>query len=195
MPPADNGWTAAQVKQLIEQVMNERDVRYGQRFDWERAHNAALRATDREAIEKALNAAQTAVDKSERAQELRNQVSNEFRQTLADQANTFWTIKEGQAALKSVEDKLIAAVDNGRRERENSMADLRAQVGLLGNKVQPLDTIVQSIATMESEVGKLRGSSELNAGRHLGSSAVIASLFATAGLLIAIVAVIVSLTR
>lgn len=169
---------------LVDKRFTEADQRLQQR--WE---------ADQKGIAAALQAAKEAVDKAERAQELRNEVANEFRQTLADQANTFWTIKEGQSALFGTDAKLSAQIEANRREREAVQSDLRAQLALLGNKVQPLDTMISQMLTMSSEINLLRTTEASLAGRHSGVSDLTGRAIAVIAVLASVIALILNFTR
>ena len=66
------------------------------------------------AAEKAVNTAfvssEKAVDKAEKAQQLRNEAQNEFRQSLSDLSGLMWTIKEGQAAIESLRREMAVEI-------------------------------------------------------------------------------------
>ncbi len=93
------------------------DVRLTERFETqEKGISTALTSAEK-AVNAALASSDRAVEKAEQAQALRNIVSNEFRNTLSDQAATFWPIKEGQSALVNVTDRFNEALAAARRER------------------------------------------------------------------------------
>jgi hypothetical protein len=100
-------------------LMDERDVRYGQRFEaQQKALDAAL-ASQKEATANALAAADRAVTKAEDASNKRFDSVNEFRQTLTDQANSFVS----KDAYKAMEDKvsaLTSRLDNIRSSAEGA---------------------------------------------------------------------------
>jgi hypothetical protein len=74
------------------------------------AVTAALTAADR-AVQAALISAEKAVNKAEDAAGERFKAVNEFRQTLTDQAATFLTRAEYDAAHKAVDDRINANAD------------------------------------------------------------------------------------
>lgn len=85
-----------QLRAEIFRVMDERDLRYAQRFD---AQNAA--------VTQALNSAQAAVTKAETATDTRFTGVNEFRQTLSDQALNFANKDAVEVRFKAVESSLL----------------------------------------------------------------------------------------
>ncbi len=70
----------ARLEQTFTTLLNERDKRYSEHF-----------AAGERAVEAALQAAQIATDKAEYAQEQRNNVMNQFREQLRQQAGEFAT--------------------------------------------------------------------------------------------------------
>jgi len=79
----------------IVAMLAERDRRYEERFT---AMGAVVSA--------AFAAAEKAIDKAERAQQLRNEAANEFREQLTDQAATFVTLKEVNTRFASFDDRM-----------------------------------------------------------------------------------------
>lgn len=73
-----SGWTVDTLRSHLSTIINERDRRYGERFD-----------AQENAVAAALQAAKEAVNKAETAAEKRFDAVNEFRGQLADQAATF----------------------------------------------------------------------------------------------------------
>lgn len=82
----------AQLKALRE-LINERDLRYGQRFQ-----------AAQEAVSAALAAAKEAVTKAESANERRFESVNEFRAALTDQSGKMITRFEADTRFKALED-------------------------------------------------------------------------------------------
>jgi len=112
-------WTPEQVLEVLQNAMAERDVRYEQRFlAQERAVQIALEGSSREFHEHlnqyrdetrvAMEAAEKAIDKAERATELRFSSVNEFRAQLADQVNTFLPRTEAHALIDKVAERTSA---------------------------------------------------------------------------------------
>lgn len=111
-----SGWTTDTLLTHLLTLLEERDRRYGQRFD---DQNAAVSA--------ALAAAEKAVVKAETATERRFEGVNEFRNTLADQARDLMPRKESeqlhQAAAARL-DALERRVDK-REARSGGITDYR----------------------------------------------------------------------
>lgn len=84
-----SGWTTDTLKEYIEQRFTDQD----------------------RAVQSALLAAKEAVIKAEVATEKRFEATNEFRQQLSDQTNTFVPRPEYAAQHKSLEDKVTALTD------------------------------------------------------------------------------------
>ncbi len=93
----------------------------------QRALEAALAAA-KEAVAAALIAAEKAVDKAERAQELRNQVANEFRATLDDQNKRMWERESGRAELAGIQQRVENEVESMRRELSSELKTLEGRV-------------------------------------------------------------------
>jgi hypothetical protein len=77
-PPDD--WTLGTLRRHVIDLMDERDRRYAERFE-----------AQEKAVGAAISAADKAVTKAETSTEKRFDSTNEFRQTLTDQAATFVT--------------------------------------------------------------------------------------------------------
>jgi phosphopantetheinyl transferase (holo-ACP synthase) len=93
-----------QLRSEMMKIMDERDQRYGQRFQAQQeAVNAALQAA-KEAVANALSAAKEAVLKAEISVEKRFEGVNEFRQTLTDQALTFLNKDAAEQRFKALEE-------------------------------------------------------------------------------------------
>lgn len=109
----ESGWTVDTLRAHIAVrfddlniLINERDVRYGQRFVAQQEALAAALAAAEKAVAAALLAADRAVTKAELASEKRFENVNEFRAALADQSNTLMTRNEYTAAHVALEDKI-----------------------------------------------------------------------------------------
>lgn len=77
------------LRQYVEALFREKDLRDQQRFDAQTTATQAALAAVKEATQAALTAAKEAVVKAENASEKRFEGVNEFRATLSDQAATF----------------------------------------------------------------------------------------------------------
>lgn len=97
MPPDDNTVT---LREYFDARLRDMDIRQQQRFDAQtKAVDSAMTA-QRTAIEAALVAADKATGKAEDAAKDRFDSVNEFRGTLTDQAATFITRTEAEAAIQ-----------------------------------------------------------------------------------------------
>jgi hypothetical protein len=108
----------------LQKIMDERDNRYGQRFE-----------AQQENVASALQAAEKAVTKAEEAANKRFDSVNEFRQTLTDQAASFMSKAEADARLKANEDKitaLTARLDDERSRGEGATTLWAIIVGVIG---------------------------------------------------------------
>jgi hypothetical protein len=107
-----SGWTVGTLKEHVEAILEQKDIRDRQQYDAsQRALDAALLAADR-AVLAALSAAKEAVIKAETATERRFDSVNEFRQTLSDQAATFMSRAEWATAHQALEKSIL---DLGKR--------------------------------------------------------------------------------
>lgn len=78
--PDDDEWTVETLRAHLTSLIDANDRRYEQRF-----------LDSKEAVQSALIAADRATAKAEQSQEKRNEIMNEFRGQLKDQAGTFVT--------------------------------------------------------------------------------------------------------
>ena len=93
-------WSLESLHAFLLAVLDERDRRYGQRFD---DLETALRA--------ALAASEKAIGKAEAATERRFEGVNEFRATLSDQASNFITRAEAEGGLMRSAERLQDLTD------------------------------------------------------------------------------------
>ena len=101
-----SGWTV----DTLHALMNERDVRYEQRFQaQQKALQDALLAAEK-AVSTAMASADRAVLKAENAAEKRFEGVNEFRATLADQAARLMPRQESEVSLAAMREKIDAAL-------------------------------------------------------------------------------------
>jgi|SRR6185369_100757 len=92
------------LKEHFEDLLEEADKRYQQRFN-----------DTKIAVDAALAAAEKAVTKAEMAAEKRFESVNEFRNTLSDQQRTLMPRAETEALFKVVEDKITVITSNQTR--------------------------------------------------------------------------------
>lgn len=119
----------------IRVLLDERDLRYQQRFD-----------AQAQAIKDAFQASKEAISKADNATEKRFEGVNEFRQTLSDQASRFVTRAELEAWKDQATDRAAA---------------LAARIDRLEGKSLGLNTgwgyIVAAIAVMAGIAGIIVG--------------------------------------
>lgn len=86
------------------------------------------------AVTVALSSAEKAVVKAETATEKRFEATNEFRQQLSDQTNTFIPRPEYAAQYKSLEEKVSMLTDrmNQDKGQDISMGKIYAAIGAVG---------------------------------------------------------------
>jgi hypothetical protein len=102
LPARDVDWNFTTFEKYISQRFIDLSMNLRERFEAQQTGLAAALSAAEKAVNAALIAAEKAVDKAERAQELRNQVSNEFRSSLSDLSNQMWKATEGQAAVDAL---------------------------------------------------------------------------------------------
>jgi hypothetical protein len=112
-PAADRGdWNFTTFEKYINQRFSDLALQLRERYEAQQIGVTAALAAAEKAVTAALIAAEKAVDKAERAQELRNQVANEFRDSLSDLSGLMWTTKEGQAAVDSVRREFMLTLES-----------------------------------------------------------------------------------
>lgn len=103
---ADLSRQISQLGAFMQQVIDERDRQYAQRFAAQQdAVESALRAAQ-EAVQAALESAERATTKAEDAANDRFESVNEFRATLADQANNFMNKDTAEAHHRGLDEKV-----------------------------------------------------------------------------------------
>jgi len=107
-----SGWNFDTFEKFINQRFTDLSMQLRERYEAQQTGVTAALAAAEKAVNAALIAAEKAVDKAERAQELRNQVSNEFRESLSDLSQLMWTTKEGTATVDSLRRELTATMEN-----------------------------------------------------------------------------------
>jgi DNA-binding SARP family transcriptional activator len=113
---------AATLDALVERVnalrtlIDERDVRYNQRFQAQQEALTAALSAAKEAVAAALLAADRAVSKAELAAEKRFESVNEFRGALSDQTAKLLPRVEADARFSNLEEKInrLDKADAGR---------------------------------------------------------------------------------
>lgn len=107
-----SGWTVDTLKEYTEQRFTDQD----------------------KAVQAALLAAKEAVIKAETATEKRFEATNEFRQQLSDQTNTFLPRPEYNAQHKALEEKVYILTERMNQDKggEVNMGKIYAAIGALG---------------------------------------------------------------
>lgn len=107
-----SGWTVDTLKEYVERRFTDQD----------------------KAVQAALLAAKEAVLKAENATEKRFEATNEFRQQLSDQTNTFIPRNEYDAQHQALVDKVATLTDRMNQDKggEISMAKIYAAIGAVG---------------------------------------------------------------
>lgn len=115
-------YLSSRVDQL-QQLMDERDRQYAQRFAAQQeAVQAALQAA-KEAVANALSAAKEAVTKAEDASNKRFEGVNEFRQSLDDLSRLQMPRAEAEARFDGIEEKVsgvVSRLDNRQSSGEGA---------------------------------------------------------------------------
>jgi hypothetical protein len=134
------------------------------------ANQEKLQAQERQ-VAVAFESTQRAIDKAERAQELRNTVANEFRAQLGDQAATFMPRKESESALLGVQHRLEESVRAGRQEMVGKYEALRQEM------VARYDGLRQEVFgrydALEKNFDEERRRADKGEGRQIGQAAVV----------------------
>lgn len=129
-------WTLSTLYQHLVVVLEERDRRNTQRFtDMEMALRAALAASEK------------AILKAEAATERRFEAVNEFRATLSDQAGTFITRAESEAAVSRNTERIQDLTDRINRS-EGRGAGIGAGWGYLVGAVGLIATVITIIVAL-----------------------------------------------
>jgi hypothetical protein len=161
----------------FEELMEERDRRYGERFDaQDRAVSAAFQA-QKELNRIVAESSEKAIIKAENAQRDYNQRSNEFRGALDDQA------------------KVMSRDMLSRKEYESSRCALDDKINALGGKYdEKIDDIKDNIQGIRESLSKTGGkeekTTEVRAQQQWSVSTVGAWVVGGCGLVIGIISLI-----
>ncbi len=131
LPAEHAGWNFTTFEKYINQRFSDIALQLRERYEAQQTGLSAALAAAEKAVTAALIAAEKAVDKAERAQELRNQVANEFRQSLQDLSSLMWTIKEGTEAVNSLRreiDVTQKAVEKRVNTLETGYANIQGRI-------------------------------------------------------------------
>src|SRR5579872_6022560 len=110
MPDTDHGPLTRNeitlIRELIKTTIDERDKRYEDRFKASETAVSAALSAQKEAVNAAFAASKEAIGKAEIAQTAYNERSNEFRQTLDDQARLLLSRTEATAQFNAITARL-----------------------------------------------------------------------------------------
>jgi hypothetical protein len=186
----------------LRQLVDERDRLYGSQFAGSRTAVDAALTAQKEQVAAAFLASEKAIVKAEDAQREYNVRSNEFRGQLDDQAKTLMPRPESAALFRAADEKLAfiqqsfeskleqqrLALDKNNDTFLKALGDLRLSItGFL-----PLDTYEARHSELQHQVNDLRESRSQVEGRGTGTQQLWAGLVAGTGILIAVVAIVVS---
>lgn len=154
----DSNTRSVEVLKIIDDKLNERDLRAQQRFDAsqqallaamaaaEKSNQAAMEASDR-AIGAALLAAKEAVLKAEMANEKRFASVNEFRQTLSDQTLSFIPRAEADVKIGALAEKIDIALSRADKN-EGRGGGIGATWAILVSVIGIVGTIAAIVVTI-----------------------------------------------
>ena len=129
------GWNFSTFHTYINQRFSDLSLQLQQRFEAQQTSVSTAMVAAEKAVNAALTAAEKAVDKAEQAQALRNQVSNEWRESLSDLSALMWTVKEGTAALDALRREIdirYTSVEGKVAELSSSAANLQGRFAMIG---------------------------------------------------------------
>lgn len=115
-----SGWTTDTLRSHLMDIMNERDLRYQQRFESQESNLGTAIVAQEKAVAAALGAAERAVAKAETATEKRFDGVNEFRGQLSDQARTFMPRSEAELQFKQLTELVDKTIDTTSRAEARS---------------------------------------------------------------------------
>lgn len=131
------GWNFETFEKYVNQRLGDMSLNLRERWEAQQIGLTAALAAAEKAVNAALIAAEKAVDKAERAQELRNEVANEFRKSLSDLSGLMWTIKEGQAAVDSLRRELLAS----QRQLEDRVGKLETGASNIQGRIWAISAV------------------------------------------------------
>jgi hypothetical protein len=118
-----DGWTLGTLRIYLDRIVGDQQRLLDERYQTQtKALDAAFSAAEK-AVQTALLAAEKAVAKAETAADKRFDAVNEFRQTLADQTNTFIPRSEAEAATSRNTERIQELTDR-LNKREGQSAGL-----------------------------------------------------------------------
>jgi hypothetical protein len=115
---AEVTYTASEVslKEFFERQLHGYEKYFQSLIEQHATRNDQRFQAQEKAVSAALDGAGKAIDKAERATELRFAASNEFRQTLSDQAAAFIQRTEAESQFKTIVDR-ITLIEKWQAER------------------------------------------------------------------------------
>lgn len=144
-------WNFETFEKYINQRFNDLAVQLRERHDAQQSAVASAFEAAEKTVNTALVAAQKAIDKSEQAQELRNEQQNELHKSLSEMSALMWTIKEGTAAVDSVRREFNAGLDGLEKKLETIEHAKQVSSDLENRRISALETRVTEMVTREAD--------------------------------------------
>ena len=130
----------AEEMKVISTQANERDKRYEERFKASETAVIAALASQKESVLAAFMASEKAIAKAENAQTAYNERSNEFRQTLDDQAKSLLSRMEATQIFKAQEDKV---------------EDVKTRIGKTEATLNGLSGVITAVEDIRGRINKM----------------------------------------
>lgn len=156
-------WTIDTLKEYMLALIEANDKKYTQSFEEVRTATQTALTAQKLAVDTALIAADRAGEKAEKAGEKRLDGLNELRNMASDAQANYMQRLEADAKFKAIEDKYLSL----QSVYESKIEAIREN--------------------LTKEIASLRESRSALAGARVGSKEVIAYLFATAGIIFALI--------
>lgn len=137
LPVQATGWNFETFEKYINQRFSDMALQLRERYEAQQTGVTAALAAAEKAVTAALIAAEKAVDKAENAQQLRNEVANEFRNSLSDLSKLMWLAKDGQAALESLRRELSLAI----HQAEDRVSKLEAGASNIQGRIWAISAV------------------------------------------------------
>jgi len=127
----NGGWTFKTLHAYFARWLTEKSKRDEQRYQAQEVALTAALTSQEKAVNAALAAADRAVAKAEAAAERRFESVNEFRGSLSDMQTNLMPRQEAENRIKSLEDKLDAAIKNMQAATDSHFATNRTDIANL----------------------------------------------------------------
>lgn len=144
-------WNFETFEKYINQRFTDLSIQLRERYDSQQSAIASAFEAAEKTVNTALVAAQKAIDKSEQAQELRNEQQNELHKSLSEMSGIMWTIKEGSAAVDSLRREFYAGLQGLEKKLETMETAKHASQDLENRRVSALETRIAEMVTREAD--------------------------------------------